>query len=166
MPGDELSVTIVDAINALAGVHPGYRAAHARGTCCEGTFTPTPDAGRLSRAAHLQGDSVPVTVRFSNGNGNPTVPDSEHDGRGMAVKFRLPDGSSTDIVSLTLPVFFVRTPEDFLEFTRARVPDPTTGGPDMEKVGAFLAAHPEAHQAVGLAIGTPPPASYAQCPYH
>jgi len=166
VPGDEQSVTIVDAINDLAGVHPGYRAAHARGTCAEGTFTPTADAGRLSRATHFQGDPVPVTVRFSNGNGNPTVPDSDHDGRGMAIKFRLPDGSSTDIVSLSLSVFFVRTPEDFLDFTRARKPDPATGGPDMEKVGAFLAAHPEAHQAVGLAIGTPPPASYAQVRYH
>ena len=35
----------------------------------------------------------------------------------MAVKFYLPDGGKTDIVALTLPCFFVRTPEDFLSFT-------------------------------------------------
>ena len=38
----------------------------------------------------------------------------------MAVKFYLPDGSTADIVGLSLPVFFVRNPEEFLEFTRAR----------------------------------------------
>jgi catalase len=164
--GDDLGVTLVDAINALVGVHPGFRAAHAKGTCCKGSFTATPDAARLSRSAHFQGDPVPVTLRFSNGSGNPNSPDSEHDGRGMAVKFHLPDGSSTDIVAITLSVFFVRTAKDFLEFTTARVPDPETGAPDMDKVGAFLAAHPEAHQAVGQAIGTPPPASYARCRFH
>jgi catalase len=34
------------------------------------------------------------------------------------------------MVGLSLPVFFARTPEDFLEFTRARKPDPETGKPE------------------------------------
>ena len=59
----------------------------------------------------------------------------------MAVTFDLPDGTATDIVALTLPVFFVRTPEDFLAFTRARKPDPQ-GRPDFAKVGQFLEAAP------------------------
>jgi catalase len=166
VPGDDLGATLVDAINDVVGAHPGFRAAHAKGTCCKGSFTATPEAAGLSLAAHLQGEAVPVTLRFSNGSGDPKASDAEHDGRGMAVKFHLPDGSSSDIVAITLSVFFVRTVDAFLEFTRARVPDPTTGGPDMEKVGAFLAAHPEALPAVGQAIGTTPPASYAQCRFH
>ena len=40
----------------------------------------------------------------------------------MAVKFYLPDGARTDIVALSLPCFFVRTPEDFLVFTRRASP--------------------------------------------
>ena len=164
--GDELSVRLVDAINAVAGVHAGHRAVHAKGTCATGTFTASAGAAKLSRAAHFQNDPVPVTVRFSNGGGNPGAHDGDQDGRGMAVKFHLPDGSSTDIVSLTLPIFFVRTPEAFLEFMAARVPDPETGAPDMEKVGAFLADHPEAHAAVGLSLAAAPPASYAQLRYH
>ena len=47
---------------------------------------------------------------------------------------------------------FVRTPEDFLEFTRARVPDPETGQPDMAKLGPFLEAHPEAIPAIQAAL--------------
>jgi catalase len=46
-------------------------------------------------------------------------------------------------VAVPLVVFIARTPEDFLEMTRARIPDPETGQPDQEKLGAFLAEHPE-----------------------
>ena len=66
----------------------------------------------------------------------------------MAVKLYLPEGGTTDLVCISRRQFFVRTPEDFLEFTRARRPDPETGEPDLAKLGAFLGAHPEAGPAV------------------
>ncbi|MDX6608019.1 MAG: catalase [Solirubrobacterales bacterium] len=140
----------MDALNAAnGGPNPGFRAVHAKGTVCKGTFTPTPEASRLSRAGHLQGEPVEATVRFSNASGNPRTPDAHAiAGRGMAVKFHLPDGDATDIVAVPLVVFLARTPEDFLEFTRARIPHPETGQPDAEKLGAYLAAHPE----TGIAV--------------
>jgi catalase len=100
-----------------------------------------------------------VTARFSNGGGDPGIPDYANEGRGMAVKFYLPDGAKTDIVGLTLPCFFVRTPEDFLEFTRARK-DPERLMPD------WLGAHPEALPAIQAALGADPPVSYATCAYN
>ena len=114
----------------------------------------------------MQGAEVRATVRFSNGGGDPGAPDRAKDGRGLAVKLYLDDGSRADMVALTLPRFFVRTPEDFLEFTRARKPDPETGQPDMAKMGAFLEAHPEALPAIQHALAQPAPASYAQLEYH
>jgi catalase len=116
----------------------------------------------------MQDDPVRVTVRFSNGSGDPNAPDGERrEGRGMAVKFYLPDGSTTDIVSITIPVFFVSTPDDFLGFTQARKPDPETGEPDMEKLGGFLADHPETGAALQLILPTlVPPRSYATCTYN
>src|SRR5687767_14301269 len=114
----------------------------------------------------MQGASVPATVRFSNGSGDPAEKDAAKDGRGLAVKLYLDDGSRTDMVALTLPRFFVRNPDDFLEFTRSRKPDPDTGQPDMAKIGAFLEAHPEALPAIQHALSQPPPASYAQLEYH
>jgi catalase len=164
----DLYEEIVDALNALHGSHAGHRAAHAKGTFWAGSFTAGPDAARLTRAAHMSGDAVPATVRFSNGSGNPDAPDNDRrEGRGMATKFHLPDGSETDIVAITIPVFFVRTPEDFLEFVRARVPDPETGEIDMEKVGAFIGAHPETQEAVQLILpALAPPVSYATCAYN
>ena len=97
-----------------------------------------------------------MTARFSNGGGDPGIPDYAQEGRGLAVKFYLADGSKTDIVALSLPCFFARTPEDFLAFTRARKPDPETGEPDFEKVGAWLGEHPEAGPAIQAALSGRP----------
>ena len=157
---------VVDAINEISGVHPGHRAAHAKGSLCAGTFTATPAAAALTRAAHMQGETVRATVRFSNGGGDPAAPDYATEGRGMAVKLYLDDGARTDMVALSLPVFFARTPEDFFEFTRARRPDPATGEPDMQRLGKWLAEHAEAGPAIQAAVTAAPPASYAQCEYH
>jgi catalase len=156
----------VDAINEASGRHPGHRAAHAHGVLCEGSFRATPAAASLTRAVHMQGDRLRATVRFSNGGGDPNVPDYAREGRGMAVKLYLADGSKTDMVALSLPVFFVRTPEDFIEFTRLRKPDPETGQPDMEMLGAWFGDHPEAGPATQASLAAQPPASYAQVAYN
>jgi catalase len=100
-----------------------------------------------------------VTVRFSNGGGDPNIPDYAQEGRGMATKFYLPDGEKTDIVALTLPSFFVRTPEDFLSFTQARQ-DPEKLMPD------WLGAHPEALPTIQAFLASQLPASYATCVYN
>jgi catalase len=161
---DQLAEDVVDAINDISGRHAGHRAAHAKGTLLRGTFTGA-DSG-LTTAAHMGGGSVPVTARLSNGGGDPGIPDYAKEGRGLAVKFYLPDGSKTDIVALSLPCFFARTPEDFLDFTRARKPDPETGEPDFEKVGAWLGEHPEAGPAIQAALSADPPESYATVVYN
>ena len=165
-PVGDLSERLVDGLNAAYGVHPGHRAAHAKGVLCAATFTATPAAGALTSAAHFQGEPVRAHVRFSNGAGDPTIADGTRDARGMAVKLYLADGTTTDVVTLTLPAFFTRTPEDLIEFNLARRPDPETGAPDMAKIGAFLAEHPETVPAVTAAISAPIPASYAQLTYH
>ncbi|MEY2404091.1 MAG: catalase [Acidimicrobiaceae bacterium] len=166
MGAEDLSDRLVDALNGAYGVHAGHRAAHAKGVLCAATFRATPAAGAISRAAHFQGEPLRAHVRFSNGGGDPTVPDTTRDARGIAVKLYLDDGTTTDVIGITLPCFFVRTPEELIEFNVARRPDPETGAPDMAKVGAFLAEHPETVPAVTAAITMPMPASYAQLTYH
>jgi catalase len=154
-------VDLVEAIYKVAGQHPGHRAAHAKGVNLSGTFTPTAEASRLTRAAHFAGDPSRVTVRFSNGSGNPDASDAEFgDGRGMATKFYLPDGTTTDIVAISIPVFFVRNPEEFLEFTSARAES-------FDKVGEFIGSHPATAQAVQqIAPNLGPPLSYATLAYN
>src|SRR3954453_7535663 len=164
--GGDLSVRLVDALNGAYGVHAGHRAAHAKGVLCSATFTASGAAGALSTAAPLQGEPVRAHVRFSNGGGDPTTPDGTRDARGIGVKLYLPDGTTTDVVGITLPAFFTRTPEDLIEFNVARRPDPETGELDMAKVGSFLGEHPETVPAVTAAITLPIPASYAQLTYN
>ena len=85
---------------------PRIRVTHTKGTVLTGTFTATPRARELTRAAHMRGGPVRVTVRFSDGDPNPQCPDAaQNDPRGMAVKFYLPDGSTTDVVCQSWPVF-------------------------------------------------------------
>jgi catalase len=163
--GGDLYEQLVDAANAIYGSHPHRRALHAKGTWCEGSFTPTPAAAKLSRAAHFQGQPVSALIRFSNASGDPESHDAGREARGMAVKLRPADGDETDILGTTNPAFATRTPDEFLELLRLRRPDPETGQPDMEKLGAFLAAHPESQPAIQATIGVEPPASLAQLTY-
>jgi len=161
---DELAEQVVDAINDISGRHEGHRAAHSKGTLLTGKFTPS--GSGLTTAAHMGDEPVRVTARVSNGGGDPNIPDYAKEGRGLAIKFYLPDGSKTDVVALSLPCFFARTPEDFLEFTRARKPDPETGQPDFAKLGAWLEKHPEAGPAIQAAVTADPPESYATVLYN
>lgn len=166
MPEANVHEQLVETMHALYDRHAGRRAVHAKGIWCEGTFTPTPDAARLSRAAHLQGDPVPALIRFSNAGGNPNANDASRDARGFAVKLRPKRGEETDILATTTPAFVARTPEDFLELLQARVPDPETGEPDMEKLGAYLGAHPEAQLAIQSTMGAEPLASFVTARYY
>jgi catalase len=161
MARGDLYEQIVDTANALYGTHDGSRALHAKGTWCTGTFTATPEAAALSRAAHFQGDPTPAVIRFSNASGDPDSDDWQRDSRGMAVRLRPSGADEADILAVTTPAFVLRTPEEFLEFMRLRMPDPETGQPDWEKLGAFLGEHPESQPAVQATLNAEPPASFA-----
>ena len=163
---DQLSKDLVAAATSIYGAHDGRRALHAKGIWCEGTFTATDEAGRLSRAAHFSGDAVPVLVRFSNGSGNPDSNDASREARGMAVKLRPAGGDETDMLATTARAFSTRTPEEFLELLELRKPDPETGQPDMEKLGAWLGEHPEAQPSIASTMGIEPPASFARVHYY
>jgi catalase len=153
----------VDAANRTFGSHPGRRALHAKGIVCRGTFTATPSAARLARAAHMRGEPVAATIRVSNGSGDPASPDYAPDVRGLAVKFELPDGSKTDIVSQSLPWFAFDQPEGFIEFMLAQ-----RRGPVMAwRFPAYLITHP---RMIGvLRVNLPAlkvPESYATLRYY
>jgi catalase len=162
---NRLARDLVAAFDAIFGGPHQSRAAHAKGTCCRGVFVATPEAATLTTAPHLQGQPVEVTVRFSNGSGDPHAHDAGREPRGMSVKFHLDDGTATDIVSINQPVFIVRTPEDFLEFMQLRRPDPETGQINLEALMAFVAARPEAVQAANILLGAQRIASFLQADY-
>jgi catalase len=150
-------------IHGRFGTHPGHRALHAKGILVKGTFTAEPEAARLTRAQHMQGAPVPATVRFSNGSGDPDLPDYGPEVRGMAVKFYLPDGSRTDISAQTVPRFPVRTPDAFMNLLRAATPGPGR----LFRLPVFLATHPEVLPALRANAPTlKPPTSFATVKYN
>jgi catalase len=138
------TIEVFDKANG--GIHPGFRPAHAKGILLTGMFTPSPEAASLTRAPHLHRDSTPVTVRFSNFAGIPTVADNDPQGagpRGFAVRFHLAEHVHTDIIGHSVDAFPVRTAEGLVEFLNALIAtDPT--GPHPNAIEQFLGAHPAA----------------------
>jgi pimeloyl-ACP methyl ester carboxylesterase len=157
------SSELVAGVHKAEGYFAGFRAAHAYGRIYSGTFTATPLAKTLSRAAHFQGTPVPVTARLSGASGDPNQKPSNV--VAMATKFYLPDGTVTDLIAITLPAFFVHTPEEFLDFTEARTLNPATGQPDLATVREFLAHHPNAARVFHLLQSQPALVSFAQVSY-
>lgn len=162
------SVTPQDVVTALEqayGVHPGQRRNHTKGMCALGDFVGTPDAATYSRSALFSGATIPVVARFSLAGGNPNASDTEKTPRGMALEFRLPDGSLQHMTMLNTPMFFATMPKTFFDKMVALKPDPATGKPDPEALKAFAASHPDNKgQADFLAAHNPPP-SYANSSY-
>src|SRR6266481_4362780 len=158
-----VNVEIVDALNKRYGVHPGFRANHAKGIVVEGSFTPTPEAAALSRSPLFAGAELPVTVRFSDSGGTPDLHDAAPaaNPHGMAIKFHLPNGVDSDIVVNSFKFFPVATPEDFRDLQLAVAASPP-GAPRSSQLEAFLKSHPSVEKAIAT-LGTP--ASFAEEEY-
>lgn len=140
---------------AFHGPHPGFRANHAKGVVAEGHFKASPDAAKLSKAIIFNGSVFPVTVRFSDSGGVPTIPDgSPHASpHGIAIKYHLPDDNETNMVLNSLKFFPVSSPADFRDLLLATAESPADA-PHPTKLELFLKSHPTVGAAVSL-LGTP-----------
>lgn len=176
------------------GRTPGHRVAHTVGIGAQGTFTPSAVIADFSVADQFQSGSHEVLVRFSNGSGLSDERDLHTDARGLAVKFFRGAPNETDMVAMTLPVFFVSTGAAFEGFSEASIPVPvgdmdTTWWqrlkmmlqlkvpaepppPDVERsidpahLIAYAREHPEAKSGVAALAGLINPISYARACYH
>ena len=158
--GGNTATQTVDVMNQLWGRHPGVRANHAKGVVVEGSFTPTPEAATLSKASLFSGGRVPVTVRFSDSTGLPSLPDGSEDANphGMSMKFDLPGGGEMDVVTNSLAFFPVATGEEFRDLLLALA----ASGPEAAKptkAEQFIAAHPSVPKAFASAAT---PTSFAR----
>jgi len=158
-----LVTEIVDTFYKIYGSHPGFRVNHAKGVVAEGSFVATPAASALSRAALFNGSKIPVTVRFSNDGGIPTVPDgAPGNPKGMAIKFHMPGGTEVDMVILAVKFFAVATGEQFRDLLVA-ISESPPGAPKPTKLDQFSASHPAFPASFGSA---PTPNSFAEQEYH
>ncbi len=168
LPSDEkliqLGNELIHQFDAMFGVHPGFRPAHAKGVLLTGSFTPSAEAASLTRAPHANRSSTPVSVRFSNGTGIPMIPDNDPNARphGFALRFNLAEHVHTDIIAHSTDGFPTRTGQEFLEFLRAAVAS-GPAAPSRSPIEVFLGSHPAALAFVQAP--KPSPASLAKQAY-
>ncbi len=142
---EKVSQELLEALDNLFGLHPGFRPVHAKGIMLSGNFTPSGEVAGLTRAPHVLSPSTKVIVRFSNFGGVPNIPDTDPNAspRGFAVRFYLAPHVHTDIIGHSHNGFPTRTGEEFLELARALA----VSGADAPKptpLDLFMSKHPKA----------------------
>ena len=154
----------IEIFAKLSGDHKGMRKNHAKGICAVGDFTASQAGTDYFAADVFSGKTLPVVYRFSLPGGNPMIPDNARAPRGFAAQFSLPDGSKHNIATLNVPVFAAKDPDTFLGLLQASAPA-TDGKPDMAKLTAFKAAHPDTKPLEQWLGSHQPPYSYATAEY-
>lgn len=162
-PGQtESPAKLVDALHTAFGDNHA-RAVHAKGIIVEGNFTPDPHASAITKAKHLQKTKSQLIVRFSDFTGIPNIPDNIGlaNPRGFAIKFKMPDGSSTDIVGHSFDGFPASNSDQFRELLLA-IGASGEGAAKPTALDKFLGSHPVAKTFLTTQKN---PASYAGISY-
>lgn len=159
------AVNLVDGLEGVFGTHAGSRRSGARGVCAAGTFTGNKAGAAISKASVFSGKTIPVTLRFSVGGGNPNAPENGKGVRGLSAQFDLPNGEQWLMANISAPFFTAATPDGFLAFLEARKPDPATKKPDPAKIAAAAAKYPDFKPQMEWVAKTGVPASYAAVNY-
>jgi catalase len=157
---------VVDALEDAYGLHRGQRRNHTKGVGALGTFIGNPEIKEISRSALFSGEKLDIVARFSIAGGDPMAGDAEKSPRGMALEFRLPDGSLHHMTMLSTPMFFAAVPQTFLDKFIALSIDPATEKPDPAKFKQFEASHPDNVLQTKFLQENNPPVSYANCAFY
>ncbi|QIW98607.1 hypothetical protein AMS68_004125 [Peltaster fructicola] len=134
----KLSSELVDTMRATFKTPQNYRPVHAKGQLVRGTFTPSKDASKLSKAPIFTNASTPLIMRYSTDTGLKDLPDNGENGsRGFAIRFVLSEDGHThyDIITNNAFGFVVSTGEGFLDQFKAMRDG---------KMDDFLEAYPHA----------------------
>lgn len=136
-PGD-----LVNALHFAFGEHQ-TRAVHAKGIILEGSFIPDKAAAQITKAVHLQDEPSKVLIRFSDFTGIPNIPDNNPaaNPRGLGIKFIMPDGSTSDIISHSFNGFPTATSDEFRELLLA-IGASGAGAGKPTALDKFLSTHP------------------------
>ncbi len=135
---------LVNALHTTFGEHHA-RAVHTKGIFFEGTFTPSKDASTITKAKHLQNQASKVIVRFSDFTGIPDIPDNAGPAnpRGFAIKFIMPDNSTTDIVGHSFNGFPTANSDQFRDLLLS-IAHSGESASKPTALDSFLSTHPMA----------------------
>ena len=136
------------------------RIVHAKGWGAFGTLTVTHDITKYTRAKIFSavGKETPCLFRFSTVAGELGAADAERDVRGFAMKYYTEEGN-WDLVGNNTPVFFVRDPLKFPDFTHTQKRHPRTNLRSTTAMWDFWSLSPESLHQVTILMsdrGLPP----------
>ena len=159
-PAGKSPMEFIALFEKLSGKHPGMRKAHANGVCAKGVFTPNKALAAHSSSPVFAQESIPATVRFSLGGGNPNADERAAGTRGMAIQLNLPNGAKHNIVGNNTPVFAAKNPDIFFGLLERLVPD-ENGQVDYAKLGQYIAQNPSTQRLAAWNQQVQTPYSYA-----
>ncbi len=163
--GEARAERLMGLMEENLGYAPGFRRAHARGIGLRGHFTALPAAAELTIAEHMQGDTIGVVARLSNGAGSPYAVDrtSERKGGvlGFGVRFELPSGGLAAWAALNIESFPASRPDHFIGLTAARTKGLPFGLPNPLRFVSFLLSHPVVLGGVKEIVGVRTAVSFA-----
>jgi catalase len=154
---------VVESMHSAFGYNH-CRAVYAKGVILQGEFSPDSHAKEITKATHLQGPGSKITVRFSDFSGVPSISDNDPmaNPRGMAIRFELPGGKSTDLVAHSFNGFPVSNTDDLRELMLALAASgPCAATPTA--LDRFLEFHPTAR---AFLAAQKTPASFATISYY
>ncbi len=157
---------MIAAMHAGSGLHPGFRAAHAKGICFTGSFESSGAAAAYSKAAVFAEGKVPVVGRFALASGMPFQIDALTIARSMALRFLPVSAPEWRTGMNNIPVFIVDTPESFYEQLNAARLDPATHKPDPAAMKDFISRHPETARAFEVIKAQPPSSGFADSTFN
>ena len=157
---------LVNTLEQVNGLHPGFRRAHPKGVSVTGYFESNGQGQAISKAQVFRPGRVPILGRFSLAGGQPYAADTPQTVRSLAILFKQPDGEEWRTAMINIPVFFVNTPQAFHDFLLVSSPDPRTKKVNSTAMGAFLAKHPETAAALKIIDSHPFSSGFADSPYY
>ena len=147
---------LLDALDALSGLHPGFRPTHAKGLMCAGTFSPSPEAAQLTRApARGQADHpghralLGLHGRADDPRQRPGAIRTTGDRRPLPSWPTMSTRTSSPIPPTVSPSAPARSSWS------SSAPRPPSGRASPRRSAAFLATHPNAKRFVEDAQADP-----------
>ena len=145
-------VRLIDKLTRLVRERIPERIVFAKGTGAHGYFRTYMPMSDFTKAAFLQNPDrkTPVFVRFSTMTGSKGSADTLRDMRGFAVKFYTTEGNY-DLLSISLPVFFIRDAIHFPDLMHALKPSHNTNITEPARFWKYISETPETlHAAMWL----------------
>jgi len=138
-------VQLIDKLTRFVRERIPERVVFAKGTGAHGYFRVYMPMSDFTKAAFLQNPDrkTPVFVRFSTMTGSKGSADTLRDVRGFAVKFYTTEGNY-DLISISLPVFYIRDAIHFPELMHALKPSPSTNLTEPARFWKYISETPEA----------------------